>query len=284
MKKYLIILITITLLSCNNETKEKPALTPKEFENMLFDIHLADGILSAENIYRTGKLYRPSYYYNSIFEKYNITSEKWDSCVDYYSQNTIAYTQMYDKVIDSLNRLETQYRIKIKEAELEQDTINLWTQKTAWKIPQDGCPNLTFAIPVSKKGIYTITATIKRYPNDQNIDPRIEAYFWKKDSLGNVKKVEFSPAPIVRDSIFRTYTIQLEYPDSTYTYLRGNLFSTNNKFVDFTEHYEIKNIKIYNPEMKVDTTKIAVDSSKLKKHKVTIKTNNIVLEEAPETK
>ncbi len=256
MKKYIsaLIIVAITLLSCDDNKKNKPALNKKQFFDMLIAIHLADGTLAADDVYSSSKNYRPSYYYNSVFEKYNITPQMWDSCVAYYAKNTTEFTKMYDRVIDSLNRLETQYRIKIKEAKLEQDTINLWTRKTAWKIPQDGNPDFRFSIPVSKKGIYTISADIKVYGNDRNREPRIEAHFWKRDSLGEEVKVEFSPAKILKDSVFRTYTIQLEYPDSTYKYLRGNLFATNNKFTELTKHYEIRNIKIYNPEIKTDTT------------------------------
>ncbi len=263
MKNYILALLTFTLLSCGGDNKGKPILDKQQFKHMLIDIHLADGTLSAENVYRTGKNYRPSYYYNSVFKKYNITPQQWDSCVAYYAKNTAEFTKMYDKVIDSLNRLETQYRIKIKEAKMEQDTVNLWTKKTAWRIPQDGNPNFYFSIPVNKKGIYTITADIKVYANDQNREPKVEAYFWKRDSLGKVKKVEFTPALITKDSTFKTYKIQLEYPDSTYQFLKGNLFAVNNRFTQFTQHYEIKNIKIYNPEIKPDTTDLKLNTKKL---------------------
>ncbi len=262
MKKYILALLTIIMLSCGSEKKHKPVLDKQQFKHMLIDIHLADGTLSAENVYRTGKNYRPSYYYNSVFKKYNITPQQWDSCVAYYAENTAGFTEMYDKIIDSLNRLETQYRIKIKEAEMEQDTVNLWTKKTAWKIPQDGSPSFYFSIPVNKKGIYTITADIKVYADDQNREPKVEAYFWKRDSLGKVQKAAFTPALITKDSIFKTYKIQLEYPDSTYQFLKGNLFGTNNKFTLFTQHYEIKNIKIYNPEIKPDTTDLKINTKK----------------------
>ncbi len=254
MKKYILALSTIAILSCCAEKKEKPILNKKQFESMLIDIHLADGTLSAENVYRSGRNYRPSYYYNSVFKKYNITPLQWDSCVAYYAANTLEFTKTYDKIIDSLNRLETQYRIKIKKAKLEQDTVNLWTRKTAWKVPQDGNPSFYFSIPVSEKGIYTITADVKVYPDDQNESPKIEAYFWKRDSLGNIKKAEFPTIMLSKDGAFRTYRIELEYPDSTYTFLRGNLFATKNNFSQFTQHYEIKHIQIFNPAIKADTT------------------------------
>lgn len=259
MKRYMLLLLIIGLFSCDNNQKNKPVLNRKQFMNMLLDIHLADGTLAAENIYRSGENYRPSYYYNSLYKKYKITQPQWDSCVAYYAKNTEDFTKIYDKIIDSLNRLETKYRIRIKEAKMEQDTVNLWTRKRNWRIPRDGSPDFYFSIPVSQKGIYTITASVKIYDNDQNKEPKMEAYFWKMDSLGVVKKVDFTPVLLQKDSVFKTYKLQLEYPDSTYKFLRGNLFATNNKFSQFTQHYEIRNIKIYNPEIKPDTTELKLN-------------------------
>jgi hypothetical protein len=259
MNKVLIITIaTISalLFSCSKQEKNAPKLSQEDFTNMLIDIHIADGTLSAQNIYRAGKNYRPSYYYNSIYEKYDILPAEFDSCVAYYAHNTSNFTKIYDKVIDSLNRLETKYRIDIKNAKLEQDTINLWKRKDHWIIPKNGKPNLNFNIPVKQRGIYTVSADIRIFKKDQTENPKMKAYFWKKDTIGGPQKVHFNPKMIDRDSIFKTYTIQLEYPDTTYTELRGNLFSWENDLRVFTQEYEIKNIKIFNPEMKPDTTEI----------------------------
>jgi hypothetical protein len=257
-----IVAITAFLFSCSEEKKSEPKLNQDEFIHMLIDIHIADGTLSAQNIYRAGTNYRPSYYYNSIYEKYNLQPAEFDSCVSYYAQNTANFTKIYDKVIDSLNRLETKYRIDIKNAKLEQDTINLWKRKDHYIVPKEGKPNFNFKIPIKERGIYTISADIRIFKKDQTEKPKMEAYFWKKDTTNGPQKVHFDPKPIVRDSVFRTYSIQLEYPDTTYTELRGNLFSWENDLRVFTQDYEIKNIKIFNPEMRPDTTAIEKEIEK----------------------
>lgn len=248
--------ISVLLFSCSKEKKNAPKLNEETFTKMLIDIHIADGTLTSQNIYRAGKNYRPSYYYNSIYEKYGVEPAEFDSCVAYYAHDTKNFTKIYDKVIDSLNRLETKYRIDIKNAKLEQDTINLWKRKDHWIVPKDGRPRFSFNIPVKQTGIYTVTADIRILKNDQTENPVMEAYFWKRDTTNGPQKVNFNPKIITKDSIFNTYTIQLEYPDTIYTELRGNLFKWDNKASAFTQAYEIKNIKIYNPEIKPDTTEI----------------------------
>ena len=256
MNKVLIITITATLVFLFSCSKDPPKLNQEEFTKMLIDIHIADGTMSAQNIYRAGRNYRPSYYYNSIYEKYNIQPAEFDSCVVYYAENTTNFTKIYDKVIDSLNRLETKYRIDIKNAKLEQDTINLWKRKNHWIIPKHGKPTFNFRVPIKETGIYTVSADIRIFKKDQTENPKMEAWFWKKDSINGPQKVHFDPINIDKDSIFKTYIIQLEYPDTIYTHLEGNIFSWDNDLKIFTQEYEIKNIKIFNPEMKPDTTEI----------------------------
>jgi hypothetical protein len=244
------------LLSCKKNTKPAPALDKNQFAKMLIDIHITDGSLSTENVFRSGNNLRPSYYYNSIYEKYGITREQFKSCLSYYSYDTKEFTKMYDVIIDSLNRLETKYRIELKNQKIEQDTVNLWSKKQHWRVPSRDSNDLSFAIPVSQTGIYTIKADIKVYRDDQTENPKIEAYFWKKDSLGEDSIVSFEPKEINKNRKFDTYEIQMEYTDSTYTELRGNLFAGENDLDEFTEHFEIKNILIFNPQIRPDSLEV----------------------------
>lgn len=241
------------LISCKENDKKAPLLNEDQFTNMLIDIHIIDGTLSSQNIFRSGNNYRPSYYYNSIYKKYNITRDQFDSCLSYYSFDTKDFTRIYDVIIDSLNRLETQYRIEIKDKKMEQDTVNLWNKKQHWRVTERTRNKLEFAIPIKENGIYTVKASIKIFKEDQTDKPKLEAYFWKKDSLGQDHKVSFTPQPIVKDMKFNTYEVKMEYPDSTYTELRGNLFTDENDLAEFTQHFEIKDIMIFNPQIRPDS-------------------------------
>lgn len=262
MNKFLLI-ISIALLVCFsscNDKKEAPKLNENQFIKLLIDIHIADGTLSAQNNQR------PSYYYNSIYEKYNLTPVEFDSCISYYAANTKNFTKIYDVVIDSLNRLETKYRIDIKNAKLEQDTVNLWKKKDHWIVPKNGKPRFNFIIPVNQKGIYTISARIKISEKDQSENTKMTAYFWKKDTINGPQEVHFEPLEIIKDSIFKTYSIQLEYPDTTYTELRGSVLDWDNDLPQFTQEYEIKDIMIYNPEIKPDSIELEKEIQKHLNH------------------
>ena len=243
-------------ISCKKDKRNAPQLNEDQFTNMLIDVHIIEGTLSTQNIFRSNNNFRPSYYYNSVYEKYNITRAQFDSCISYYSFDTNNFTRIYDVVIDSLNHLETQYRREIKNKRIEQDTVNLWNKKQHWRVPGRDKNNIEFAIPINQKGIYTVKASIKIFKDDQTDEPKLEAYFWKKDSLGKEHKISFMPIAITKDMKFNIYESKMEYPDSNYTELRGNLFTGENDIVEFTQHFEIKDIMVYNPQIRPDSLEI----------------------------
>jgi len=220
---------------------------------MLFDIHLTDGIMTSQNITNRGKEYPPSYYYNSIYKKYNITPEQFDSCVNFYTQNSSLYEKIYERLIDSLNRMETQFRMAMKDSLVVRDTVNLWKGRKRILLDSEHREDLSFAIPVSQNGIYTVRAKVKRFKEDQSEKPKLEVYFWKDDTTENGKRLYFDEIPINKSVDFIRYETQLEYIDSTYKELRGSIISWSNVDSNFTQHMVLKDIMIFNPQIKRDS-------------------------------
>ncbi|MGZ2370953.1 DUF4296 domain-containing protein [Ancylomarina sp. YFZ004] len=259
MNKQSIILLLATLLlfSCSKE-EEKTYLSKDDFTRILFDIHLTDGVLTSKNIVSRGKEYRPSFYYNSIYKKYNISPAQFDSCVSFYAQNSDLYDKIYERVIDSLNRMETQFRIALKDSLVVRDTVNLWKGRRHLFLARGRLEDLSFSIPVTETGIYTIRATVKRFKDDQSEKPFLKAYFLKEDSLKQSERLHFDSIPIDRSEDFVKYETQLEYSDSTFKELRGSIIAWSNLDSNFTQHIELKDIMIFNPQIKRDS--IGLDS------------------------
>ena len=240
------------LFSCSKE-EEKTYLSTDDFTRMLFDIHLTDGVLTSKNIVSRGKEYRPSFYYNSIYNKYNLTPDQFDSCVSFYAQNSDLYEKIYERVIDSLNRMETQFRMELKDSLIVRDTVNLWKGKRRIHLSRGRHEDLSFSIPVTEMGIYTVQAKVKRYKNDQSQKPLMTAYFWKEDSTQKSQNIYFDTISIDRSEEFVKYETQLEYSDSTFKELRGKIISWSNVDSNFTQHIELKDIMIFNPQIKRDS-------------------------------
>jgi len=250
-------LATLLLFSCSKK-EEKTYLSMDDFTRIIFDIHLTDGVLTSKNIVSRGKVYRPSFYYNSIYKKYNVTPQQFDSCVVFYTQNSSLYEKMYEKVIDSLNRMDTQFRIALKDSLVVRDTVNLWKGRRRIFLARGRHEDLSFSIPVTEMGIYTVRAKIKRFKDDRSRKPILNAYFWKEDSLKKAERIYFDSIPINYSDDFVSYETQLEYSDSTFKELRGDVISWSNVDSNFTQHIDIRNIMIFNPQIKRDS--IGLDS------------------------
>ena len=105
MRKLLAILtILLFVASCqNNEaTKSDNILieNPKYMANLLFDIHLTEGLETSNFI----NFNEARIIYSKIFEKHKITPAKFDSAVVYYSNNHSKHKEVYamvSKKIDS---------------------------------------------------------------------------------------------------------------------------------------------------------------------------------------
>jgi len=259
MNKQFVLLFFATLLlfSCSKK-EEKTYLSEDNFTRILFDIHLTDGVLTTKNIASRGKEYRPSFYYNSIYKKYDISPQQFDSCVTFYAQNSTLYEKIYEKVIDSLNRMDTQFRIALKDSLIVRDTVNLWKGRRRLFLARGRHEDLSFSIPVTEMGIYTVRAKIKRFKDDQTISPILNAYFWKEDSLKKTEQIYFDTIAVEYSEDFVKYETQLEYSDSTFKELRGDIIAWSNIDSNFTQHIDIKNIIIFNPQIKRDS--IGLDS------------------------
>ena len=245
-------LATLLLFSCSKK-EEKTYLSKDDFTRILFDIHLTDGVLTSQNIVSRGKEYRPSFYYNSIYKKYNISPQQFDSCVIFYTQNSALYEKMYEKVIDSLNRMETQFRIALKDSLVVRDTVNLWKGRRRVFLARGRHEDLSFSIPITETGIYTVRAKVRRFKDDRSRKPILNAYFWKEDSLKKIERIYFDTIPIKYSEDFVSYETQLEYSDSTFKELRGDIISWSNVDSNFTQHIDIRNIMIFNPQIKRDS-------------------------------
>jgi len=252
-KQLIFLLFAILLLFSCSKKEEETYLSQDDFTRLLYDIHLTDGVLTTKNIVNRGKEHRPSFYYNSIYKKYNITPAQFDSCVSFFAQNSTLYEKIYEDVIDSLNRMETQFRMVLKDSLVVRDTVNLWKGRKRIFLGRGRNEDLSFSIPVTEMGIYTVRAKVKRFKDDQSMKPYLKAYFWKEDSLKQSERINFDSIAIERSDDFVSYETQLEYTDSSYKELRGHIISWSNLDSNFTQHIHLKDIMIFNPQIKRDS-------------------------------
>ncbi len=206
-------LLVCLVFSCRK--KEIP-LDAEEFKWLLLDMHKVDGTLAVWRG-RYGYEEAANYaYYNELLKKYGISREEFDSCLYFYSANTKEFSQMYDFIIDSLNRQLTIADRVVKELKAN-DSINYFPQKLDVMV-QDTIfldSVVTIMIDSIVPGLYKFSTTLQFDSISRNRTRMIASYFLsedKKDTL-HVRNIVIAP-----DTVKRVYTWS-QYADSVYSHL-----------------------------------------------------------------
>ena len=204
------VIILLCIVAC---THKKAALDREKFTALLIDMHMADGALSLSQGYSTNHEKRNYAYYNSVFDKYGIDRAEFDSCMRYYSAQAALFDEIYDIVIDSLNRRLTEQNRRLAELRAgdsinyfpQPDTLLLDTLNPVWVTEIDSI------VP----GNYKFSTTVKFDTLEKKRSNRIVAFFLSpdnKDTL-HVREIRMSS-----DTVRRHYEWS-QYVDSAYNRL-----------------------------------------------------------------
>jgi hypothetical protein len=108
------ILLAGSFFSCTtrNSIRGKDFIPRETFVEIVYDIHLVDGITNEVKYYR---IYNPEDsidLYGPIFEKYNVTREKYERTLDEYSMYPTLLDEVYDEVLMKLNMMQDELRVE----------------------------------------------------------------------------------------------------------------------------------------------------------------------------
>ncbi|MDD4149945.1 MAG: DUF4296 domain-containing protein [Bacteroidales bacterium] len=113
MRKYklyvLLMLICTISFSCIQETvdvaQEGKNIIPSDtLELMIFDVHLADAIITSKIMKTKDNTAIDSLIYQSVHEKYNYSRDDFEQTLLFYSHNRLdSLNAIYDRVIERFN-------------------------------------------------------------------------------------------------------------------------------------------------------------------------------------
>ncbi|MBD9178340.1 MAG: DUF4296 domain-containing protein [Odoribacter splanchnicus] len=206
----LFILLLVGFTGCS---RKKVPLDEKKFTALLIDLHRTDGTLSvARGLSGLNELKNYAYY-NDLFRKYGITRAEFDSCMYYYSANTELFSQMYDVVIDSLNRQMTAVDMILRELK-SKDSVNYFPVPDT--LVFDSCyTHIVVEIDSLLPGQYKFSTLVQFDTLDKGKNNRITSFFVSRDNLDTLKVRDVT---VMTDTIMHTYR-WTQYVDSTYDYL-----------------------------------------------------------------
>ena len=242
-KQFIWFLLIIILLACS-DTKKKYLIPEKKMVPLLVDMHIADAMGLDYTLGRKQLRIDSTDLYGWIFEKHDVTKMQFDSTISYYTKRPDRLNKIYEKVISSLSKLESE----IKEAEEDEalkKKITVWEDKKDYMLPNHGRTNrISFSVPVSDLGGYTVTAQIKVFRDDEALAPRINAFFWYDNQTEEGYRDYFQSAPIKKNEVLNTYTITKPLRNENVTHIKGYIYNHSNQDTMFLKHAFITGIKI----------------------------------------
>jgi hypothetical protein len=243
VKYFIRFILIIILFSCSGK-KAKYIIPEKKMVPLLVDMHIADAMGLDYTLRQNMLRLDSAALYGGIFEKHGVTKMQFDSTISYYTRHPDRLSKLYEKVISSLSKLESEIK-KAEENEALRRKITVWEDKNNYMLPNDGRTNrISFSVPVSDQGEYTVTAQIKVFRDDESLAPRINAFFWYDNQTEEGYRDYFPGAPIKKNEVLNTYTIQKALRNDNVTHIKGYIYNHSNQDTMFVKHAYVTGIKI----------------------------------------
>jgi hypothetical protein len=231
------------ILSCSG-VKRKYLIPEKKLISIIVDMNIADGITFQYSPGMKRMNLDSAAVYGWVLEKHDVTKAQFDSTIAYYTKHPDRLDRIYEKVIASLSKMESE----IKEAEKEEALkrkITIWEDPRNYMLPDDGRINrINFSVPVKGPGEYTITAQIKVFRDDESIAPRINAFFWYDNGTEEGYRDHFKSVSIKRNEELNTYSVSKQLREKDVTHIKGYIYNHSNQDTLFLKHAFIGGIKI----------------------------------------
>lgn len=167
MKKILYFIFILALcIACDKQSDH--ILTRGKMEDVLYDYHLAQGLLEQLTIDEREKMAQA--YIDAVFEKHNITEADFDSSMVYYNRHANDLKKIYQNIKDRYAEKNQELALLTGNSEMTNtysqngDTTNIWNStKLTMLQGKDGVNYETFNIPADtsfyKQDRYVLVCT-----------------------------------------------------------------------------------------------------------------------------
>ncbi len=203
-QKILTSLLLIILIGCNFDNRvPKDFPKEKEFAQILADVHFTESVISQIRLKHRSMNDVANGCYHAVLSKYNLTQDKFDTIVSWYTSHPEIYSKVYDDVVAILTEKEAKWQLEVKEIKEEierqralKEARNVW-EKEQRSIVVNPIDTFDRRIPF-KIGVDTIKES----------GYRISAFYqFLKGNM--VKEVNLEIIPMYEDSSYDTISYKI---------------------------------------------------------------------------
>lgn len=245
---FLILAAFVVLTGACESRKSRPdrnELIPEDkLVEILTDTYLADGLLGIPRlVIKLGPVDSVATY-SHLLEKQGYTREDLDKTMKYYFiKKPKKLIKIYDKVLGILSEMESRVQKELDKS--RENSGNFWKGHESYYFPDNtGKDSTSFDIILKKPGVYTLTATVILFPDDQSFRPCLYAYSVNADSLETGKRKYIRPFRFIKDGHPHTYTAVFSVPQKSSVCIKGDLFDHSNPAAPWEKHVIIHNVAL----------------------------------------
>jgi hypothetical protein len=245
---FILIAFPILLASCESRRSriDRTNLIPeKELVPILTDLYLTDGLIGMPRIVLKYAPLDSSSTYNYIIEKHGYTREDVDKTLKYYFiKNPKKLIKIYDKVLGSLSEMESRIQKEMGKSRVQPGSI--WPGADSYFYPDPaGSDSAHFKINLTRPGVYTLSATVIVYPDDQSLNPGISVFSCNPDSINTGKRTYIKiPFRYIKDGHPHRYSVPFKVPVNKTIHVNGSLNNYENNPDNWGKHMIIKDISV----------------------------------------
>jgi hypothetical protein len=228
IKAACIISVILLLFNCHG-FRNNERIPEKDLVEFMADLHIANAIIEERRSITLSYKLDSASLYGALFGKYGFTKAQFDTAMLYYSNRPEKLKNLMNQVTARLQVMEdaaTAEEKLIKKTDLD----IIWRDSTERKPKQGSMDKIAVDIPIKQAGMYVVSVTVRHFPDDLSVNPRMTLYFYRDDSTTDGNRIYFEEVYYgTLGGESTTYTTTSMLADSTYRRIRGSLANFSNE-------------------------------------------------------
>lgn len=228
--KAAVVFLTLLLLWSCGSSERKYLIPKKKFVNFLVDMHISEAIAMGmvKNEPELDFRADSASLYGSVFEKHGVTRAMFDSTMLYYSRRPEEFRDLYSLVTVKLKTREEEIGKLMRERE-KSNQITIYKDDAEYQFPPLEGFKIPVNIEISGPGVYTVRSTVKMFPQESAMYPRMSVYYYKDNGTPEGARIPFKEIRYtLRNGQFKEYETTQPLDSAGYTHIRGYILNYTN--------------------------------------------------------
>ena len=198
---FLLLAILIVLGSCKKRDKVPDGYPNRhEMAVIIADLLVAESTMSNDHDYYKFREQRSGGFYKYVLSKHNLTKEKFDTILNWYSLHPRTYQEVYDEVIAILTERDAKLKSDISRPDAEEmdlpelpQQLELWNGAVSYELPSDSVDQqlpFVFSVDSLKDGMLRLSAQYTFKKEDVGLKYEMMMIVFKSDSGVDTARVE----------------------------------------------------------------------------------------------